>query len=567
MNDNFQDNPTNNFNPNLQGNNDFNDQNFSQNNNPQELQNNHNSPQNPFFNQQFIQPNQPNFVVQNNSGAEIQIEPNFQNPVTPSYNYKPNISSNPQLNYKQANHQSLHQDYNFQTNNTTPQAPENPYSSQETTNFYQPQSQDFNQPKPTENSEQIPPKKEIPSKSTTPSTKQPHYAKLSTVIIIAIVTLLISFLGTLLTSSMVSLLVSAPSSKKSQSTQTVVQEVTNTKVTNEESAIIDVAKNSRDSVVSVIISRNLSKLEKTNPLSKNQNSTVDSDKLVEIGAGSGFVVSEDGYIVTNRHVVENTTDDYTVVFDDGDTLTAQVLARDMLLDIAILKVSPNKPLKPISIGTSESLKVGQTAIAIGNSLGELSNTVSRGIISGLGRTIIASDSDGANSETLDEIIQTDASINEGNSGGPLLDINGNVIGVNVAKSQDGENIGFSIPIDSVKFVLDSVKTTGKIQRPFLGVQYTIITSSFANNNKLKVNYGALVSENIDSPAVSPNSPADKVGIKAGDIILEIDGQKINAQNDLKRIVQKKKVGDVVKLKILRDDKNLELGVKLEASPL
>ncbi|MFM5956974.1 MAG: S1C family serine protease, partial [Dolichospermum sp.] len=239
--------------------------------------------------------------------------------------------------------------------------------------------------------------------------------------------------------------------------------------------------------------------------------------------------------------------------------------RDTLLDIAIIKVEPTEPLKAISLGSSESLQVGQTAIAIGNSLGEFSNSVSKGIISGLGRTIVATNEDGTSTDVLDEIIQTDASINQGNSGGPLLDINGNVIGVNVARSRDGENIGFSIPIDSVKFVLDSVQKTGKIQRPYLGVQYTIITSSFANNNGLSVNYGALVSQNENSPAIAPNSPADKAGIRKGDIILEIDGQKIHAKNDLKRIIQKKKVNDVVKLKVFRDDRNLEIGVKLEPS--
>lgn len=561
MNNNFQDNNLNKFDDNLGQNGRFNSTGFNQNNSP-ELPTNQNLSQPQYSDQADHISGQPNFILQNNSTNNsqnpIQIEPNFHQSKLNANNYPQNIDQDQQLSYQQANHQSLHQDYNFQTNNRPPLhevpvgiKPESPYLIKEISDSSQ-------------NNNQTSYQKGVETKNPASSTKQPHYVRLSTVIIIAIITLLISFLGTLLTSSAVSLIISTSSSQKSQSTQTVVQEVTNTKVTNEESGIIDVAKNSRDSVVSVIISRDLSKIEKTNPASKDTD--LDPNQSVEIGAGSGFIVSSDGYIITNRHVVEEATDDYAVIFDNGETTKAQVLARDTLLDIAILKVSTSESLKPISLGSSEQLQVGQTVIAIGNSLGELTNTVSRGIISGLGRTIIASNSDGTGSETLDQIIQTDASINEGNSGGPLLDINGNVIGVNVAKSQDGENIGFSIPIDSVKFVLDSVKTTGKIERPYLGVQYTIITSDYANKNKLKVNYGALISDNENTPAISPNSPADKAGIKSGDIILEIDGQKINAQNDLKRIIQKKKVGDIIKLKIFRDDKNLELGAKLQANP-
>jgi|688.fasta_scaffold75788_4 serine protease Do len=486
--------------------------------------------------------NQPNFALQ--PAQNPQIEPNFYQPQSNNnFAEQPLNNSAPTqpTDYHQSKHQSLHEDYNF---------------TQKLDNI------SINQPVQAPNfSSNLPPTdtQKAPQKPSSNPKKDPNFVRFGTVILVAVITLIISFFANLVSSGVISLIFVASNSPKNN--QTIVQEVTNTKITNEESAVVDVAKIARESVVSVIVSRDLSKLEKT----QERFDGLDPSTPIEIGSGSGFVVSQDGYIVTNRHVVEEVNDDYTAVFDNGDILTAKVLARDTLLDIAIIKVEPTQPLKAISLGSSESLQVGQTAIAIGNSLGEFSNSVSKGIISGLGRTIVATNEDGTSTEVLDEIIQTDASINQGNSGGPLLDINGNVIGVNVARSQDGENIGFSIPIDSVKFVLDSVQKTGKIQRPYLGVQYTTITSSFANNNGLSVNYGALVSQNEDSPAIVPNSPADKAGVRQGDVILEIDGQKIDAQNDLRRIIQKKKVDDVVKLKILRDDKNLEIGVKLEAS--
>lgn len=507
-------------------------------------------PQNPDSEGFYYDTNQPNQQPADNQNFVLQptqnpqIEPNFYQPES-DYNFDQqgfnNSTPSKPVDYHQSKHQTLHEDYNF---------------SQKSDNLttYQP----IQTPKP---SSDLPPvdTQKPPQKPSNNTKKQPNFVGFGTVVLVAIVTLIISFFANLISSGVISLIFVASTTPKNN--QTIVQEVTNTKITNEESAVVDVAKIARESVVSVIISRDLSKLEKT----QEKFDGLDPDTPIQIGSGSGFVVSQDGYIVTNRHVVEEANDDYTVVFDNGDILTAKVLARDTLLDIAIIKVEPTEPLKAISLGSSESLQVGQTAIAIGNSLGEFSNSVSKGIISGLGRTIVATNEDGTSTDVLDEIIQTDASINQGNSGGPLLDINGNVIGVNVARSQDGENIGFSIPIDSVKFVLDSVQKTGKIQRPYLGVQYTIITSSFANKNGLSVNYGALVSQNEDSAAIVPNSPADKAGIRQGDIILEIDGQKIDAQNDLRRIIQKKKVDDVVKLKILRDDKNLEIGVKLEAS--
>jgi serine protease Do len=343
----------------------------------------------------------------------------------------------------------------------------------------------------------------------------------------------------------------------------VTNEITTTKTVEEESATVDVAKNSRDSVVSVIISKKFATNTPQNNRSTNQSSSIRSR---QIGAGSGFIVSKEGFIVTNKHVVEDTDAEYTVAFDDKEIIPAKVLARDTLLDIAILKIETEKTLKPIPLGDSDRIQVGQTVIAIGNSLGEFSNTVSKGIISGLARTIVASDQNNTSTEILEDIIQTDASINPGNSGGPLLDIGGNVIGVNVARAQNGENIGFTLPINSVKFVLESVIKTGKIERPFLGVSYTDLTPEIAKENNLNTNYGAFVNAQTQDEAVVKDSAADKAGIKSGDVILEINNQKLEGENTLRKIIQKFKVGDTITLKILRDSKQIELKAVLTVIP-
>jgi serine protease Do len=239
------------------------------------------------------------------------------------------------------------------------------------------------------------------------------------------------------------------------------------------------------------------------------------------------------------------------------------LATDSYFDIAVIKVEGNN-LPVVELGDSEKLKIGQTVIAIGNSLGEFRNTVSKGIISGLKRNVDAGDGRGR-TETLEAVIQTDAAINPGNSGGPLLDLSGKVIGINVAMAQGAENIGFSIPVNEVKDIYQSVKTTGKIARPYIGVRYMIITDEFSKENNLSVDYGALIvrGERITDLAVIPGSPADKAGLLENDIILEVDGVKINEENDLSRIVRRKKVGDTLRLKILSKGKEKEVALVLE----
>ncbi len=285
----------------------------------------------------------------------------------------------------------------------------------------------------------------------------------------------------------------------------------------------------------------------------------------EIGGGSGFFVSSDGLIVTNKHVVSEKDVEYTVYTNDGKKYPAKVIATDPVNDIAVIKVE-GKDFTYLSFGDSGTLDLGQTIIVIGNALAEFRNTVSVGVISGLARTIMAGDMMGQ-SEQLENLIQTDAAINPGNSGGPLLDLNGNVIGMSVAKAS-AENIGFALPSNLVKNVVESVKTNGKIVRPYLGIRYVMITEELKNANKLPFEYGALVArgETQDQLAVLPGSPADKAGIVENDIILEVDGQKIDNDHSLVSLVKNKKVGDELKLKIYHKGEEKTVSVKLAEMP-
>lgn len=284
----------------------------------------------------------------------------------------------------------------------------------------------------------------------------------------------------------------------------------------------------------------------------------------DVSAGTGFIVSADGYIVTNRHVVDADSVEYTVFLNSGDKYTATILAKDDYSDLAILKIEATN-LTPIELGDSANLKPGQTVIAIGYALGEFKNTVSKGVISGLNRSIEAGDQTGQSSEQLSNIIQTDAAINSGNSGGPLLNIAGQVIGINVAMAYNSENIGFAIPINDVKNIIDTVKNGGTIVHAYLGVRYIPVTKALKEKNQLSVDYGVLVLRGQDQTelAVLPGSPADKAGIKENDIILEVDGQKINEDNDLRSYVAKKQPNDKITLKIQRAGEEIVIDVTLE----
>ena len=351
-------------------------------------------------------------------------------------------------------------------------------------------------------------------------------------------------------------------------------------ILSQESLVVEAVKKANPAVVSIIISQNVPKYEQyidpnlQNPFGNmfpgfsfnipqyRQNGTEKKD----VGGGSGFFVSSDGLIVTNKHVVSQKDAEYTVLTNDGKKHSATIVARDPVLDIALIKIT-GSGFPYLTLGNSDSLQVGQSVIAIGNALGEFRNTVSVGIISGLARSLTAGDQMSGSSETLDHVIQTDAAINPGNSGGPLLDLSGQVIGVDVAMAQGSQSIGFALPINSVMGAIESVKATGKIVRPYLGVRYTTIDANLKEKNNLSVDYGVLVvpGQSSGELAVIPGGPADKAGIVENDIILEVDGVKIDETNSLTSIIRGKKVGDVVNLKILHKGTEKTVPVTLEVA--
>ncbi len=331
------------------------------------------------------------------------------------------------------------------------------------------------------------------------------------------------------------------------------------KVITEESAIIKAADRAGKAVVTVSI-KELQPSMGTfflDPFGMFGVPMQEKPKVIEHDIGSGFIVSADGLIVTNKHVVSNMNKGtkYKVVLEDNSEYEVKKIWRDPLNDLAILKIEPKKKLSVVDLGDSSNLKVGQLAIAIGTALGEFRHTVTVGVISGLGRGIVAGDGFGGMTERLDNVIQTDAAINPGNSGGPLLNSAGQVIGVNVAVSQQGQNIGFAIPINVVKESLANFRKTGKFERAFLGVRYKMIGKKVALMNDVPA--GAYVVQ------VIPNSSADKAGLKQGDIIVEFDGKKVvEAKNGLVELMMTKKIGDEVELKVWRDKKLVTVKVKL-----
>lgn len=283
----------------------------------------------------------------------------------------------------------------------------------------------------------------------------------------------------------------------------------------------------------------------------------------EVGGGSGFLVSADGYIVTNRHVVDDEEAEYAVFLNDGTRYDARVIARDRALDIAVVKID-GEHLPFLELGDSDTMRIGETVIAIGNALAEYRNTVSVGVVSGLSRSIVAGDGMGS-SETLDQLIQTDAAINPGNSGGPLLNLAGHVIGINVAVASGAENIGFALASNSMRGVIDSVRETGEIVRPFLGVRYLPITKEIQAINELPVDYGVLVQRGSGSGelAVIPGSPADKTGIVENDIILEFNGARLDERASLSSRIRGARVGDTIELTVLHRGEQRVVSVVLE----
>jgi len=273
--------------------------------------------------------------------------------------------------------------------------------------------------------------------------------------------------------------------------------------------------------------------------------------------GTGFVVGDEKFVITNRHVVSDTEAEYKIVDYSDKEYEVIKIYRDPVNDLAILQVK-DLNVDSIPLGDSDLLRVGEDVVAIGTALGEFRHTVTTGVISGLGRGITAGDGFGGFVESLDNVIQTDAAINPGNSGGPLINRCGEVIGINVAVSRNAENIGFSIPVNVLKKSLENFENTGKFERAFLGVKYSMITEQAALRNEVPV--GAHVTE------VVKNSSADDAGIKVGDIIVSFNGVKLS-DTSLAELVNKTKVGDRVKVKIYRweDDKEIELDVKMKES--
>jgi S1-C subfamily serine protease len=354
---------------------------------------------------------------------------------------------------------------------------------------------------------------------------------------------------------------------------------------NEESATTDVVKKVSPSVVSIIISKDLSKIYNStgqspfsfnNPFDQNfpfnfffgnQQPVPQQQQPTgkqEIGGGTGFVVNQEkGLILTNRHVVDDTEADYTVLTSDGRKFAAQVVARDTVNDLALVQIKDTS-LPAVIFGDSDGVALGQTVIAIGNALGEYRNTITKGIISGIGRNVVAGDNQGS-SESLEGVFQTDAAINPGNSGGPLVNLLGQVIGINTAINREGQLIGFAIPSNEAKRTISSFEKTGRIVRPYLGIRYTPITPELAKANKLEVDYGVLIArgKSANEIAVVPGSPADKAGLVENDIILEINGQKIDTEHSLVKALSQFNPGDTVKLKIYHRGEKKEVLVKLE----
>lgn len=341
----------------------------------------------------------------------------------------------------------------------------------------------------------------------------------------------------------------------------------------EQSAVADVVKRASPAVVSIIISKDLNKVPgfssspfdfgpfSFDPFFQSRNPSADAEpNIQEVGGGSGFIISAEGLIATNKHVVSDTAATYTVLTNDGKKYDAKVLSRDPVNDLALVKIEATG-LPTLTLGDSTNLQIGQKAIAIGNSLGQYRNTVTTGVVSGIGRTIIATG--GSGSEQLEGVIQTDAAINPGNSGGPLLDIGGSVIGINTAIDSQGQLVGFAIPVNDLKKDVESFNKFGKIIKPFLGVRYVLVNSSIKEESKLSVDYGALiVSGGKSAPAVVAGSPADKAGLKENDIILEINGTKVDQNHSLAGLLKNYSPADVVKMKVLSGKTEKEITVTL-----
>ncbi len=341
---------------------------------------------------------------------------------------------------------------------------------------------------------------------------------------------------------------------------------------NTRSPIVEIAKKVCPAVITIVVSKDLPRAENfysfpiggkeyiMPKLEKGQKSKIEK---TQIGGGSGFIVSESGYVLTSNHVVADTTADYTVILDPKHKYPAKVLSRNPINDTAVLKIDGER-FPFLEMADSNNIELGEEVVAVGNALGEFHDTLSAGIVSGLSRIITAFGGMDHQMQNLRGLIQTDAAINPGNSGGPLVNMDGKAIGINTAMIMGAQNIGFAIPINYAKKDLEEIKKFGKIIVPFLGVKYVLLSKEMAEANKLPSQNGALVvREALGEPPVVKGSAADKAGIKEWDIITECNGEKITVKNPLAHILQKCKIGQDTVLRVLRDGKELDLKVKLE----
>lgn len=407
---------------------------------------------------------------------------------------------------------------------------------------------------------------QVPSDSTTKKTpltpeKNQQKTRLFTRALTGIIVLTLGFFG--------GWLGGASRNTSTNDGQSIVQQKTILK--NESNVISSIASSVGKSVVSVNVTSQSAST--SNPYAYLFG--YGSGTQTEESAGTGIILTSDGLIITNRHVVPSGTTSVSVTLSDGTVLdNVKVVGRtgeNDSLDIAFLQVQDKKgeTLTPATLGDSSLMNVGDTVVAIGNTLGQFQNTVTSGIISGYGRSIQASSdssSSSSSTESLDDLFQTDAAINEGNSGGPLVNLAGEVIGINTAIASDSQNVGFAIPINNVIGLIKSVKDTGKLVRPYMGVRYVMLTDDIAKQYNLKVSRGAYIPPSTSQASVISGGPADDAGVKEGDIITKIDGTSIGERASIASLLGKYQPGDTVQLTIVRGNDTVTLELKLGTAP-
>lgn len=345
----------------------------------------------------------------------------------------------------------------------------------------------------------------------------------------------------------------------SKSANETMENTQRTIINNEGELISKIAQDVGPSVVSINVER-----------TGVSNTLFGPQRFSEAGAGTGFIVSNDGVVVTNRHVIPREVDNVSITLSDGTELDdVSVVGRtndNDPLDVAFLKIndSKGKELKPAKIGDSGKIEVGDRVVAIGNALGQLQNTVTSGIISGFGRDLQAQGTD--TTETLQNLFQTDAAINQGNSGGPLVNMEGEVIGINTAIAGNAQNIGFAIPINDVQGLIKGVLKEGKLLRPYLGVRYVSLNDDYAYRFNLPVKRGAYLAPSDSGSPVIPDSPAEKAGLREKDIITKVNDKNVDEKNGLASVLAQYSVGEKVTLTIIRDGKEIKLDATLQATP-